>query len=105
MIKAAGTARTPPSAIRITAVGQTVQANVRLTNETLNQYFQYTDNIYTGQVLVVNCEDLSAKRVGVDALAHFLGDFWKLNPGDNTLRYEGPTTGVSIQVEWRDRYF
>ncbi|MBU2487944.1 MAG: phage tail family protein [Proteobacteria bacterium] len=56
--------------------------------------FRYADSaLVSGTCLVVDATDGTVKRDGLSTIRHYSGAFLRVLPGENTLRYTGPTGG------------
>jgi phage-related protein len=69
------------------------------TGETLT--FSGTVAAYT--TLVIDCELFTVMNNSVDSIANFNGDFMKLNPGANNMKFTG-TTLATVKVDNWDRW-
>lgn len=85
----------PPSNITI--------SSLTLENLTTGERFSYSDTIGPGATLRVNCETMEVLKSGVDGLSYHSGDFPKLVPGTNYLRYTG-TVGITILTDYFNNY-
>jgi len=56
--------------------------------------FRYADSgLVSGARLIVDGRDGTVARDGVSSIRHYSGAFLRVLPGENTLRYTGPTGG------------
>lgn len=98
-----GGTKTPPL-IEIKALGSNV-TDVKMTHGTTGFWFRYSGTIIAGSTLSVDCADFKAINGGVNALNLITGTLdLNLEPGANNFVYEGPTSGVDINVVWLGRY-
>jgi len=100
-----GGTKTPPL-IEIKALGSAV-TGVKISNGTTGLFIQYTGTINAGATLSIDCADFKVVCNGANGLnsigAGSTLDMY-LEPGLNNLTYEGPTTGVDINVLWLPRW-
>lgn len=97
-----GNAPTYPT-VTITAATD-INAGCRVVNVTNNEYIQYSAALHTGDVLILDHENLTAKDNGANVLASIVGDFFAIAPGANELRWQGSSSAVTIELDWRDRW-
>lgn len=72
-------------------------------NTTTNEIMTFSGIIAAYKTLVIDCLNLTVSNDGVDAIANFTGDFIRLSPGDNAMKFAG-TTSTIVQVDNTDRW-
>ncbi len=88
--------------IRIIAGGTDV-TSVTLKNLTNGHVFSYTGTITAGDTLIMDTIQETIKNNGVSDLANFSnGDFLKLLPGTNQLKYTG--SDCTIEIDYFERF-
>jgi len=82
----------------------TITANANNPNMTLknitdnNAIFSYIDSGFLiTKVLVVDCKKGTVKLDGTNTIRYFAGQFLRLLPGNNTIRYEGANATVKFE--------
>lgn len=94
--------------IRITAGTDTIASGVRIDNLTTGKYFTYNASITTGNWIEVDTEELTVvDQDGVNKLASFQGDFFRLAAGDNSIKYTGTVSGATkpkLKLTYSDKY-
>jgi len=72
----------------------------------ITQYLAYSGTIAAGEVLVIDCENMTVKLDGVNARANHSGAFPTLYAGTNELRWadDDASRTVGIEVEHEPRY-
>jgi len=100
-----GGTKTPPL-IEIKALGSAV-TGVKISNGSTGLFISYVGTINAGATLSIDCADFKVICNGVNSLSQ-LGTGSTLNmflePGLNNFVYEGPTTGVDINILWLPRW-
>jgi phage-related protein len=96
----AGTA--PAMPIFTVTATNTVGAGLKLVNGTANMYLQLNAAMTTGDVLVIDCDAITAAVNGVNVLASLGGDFWPILPGANTITVTGLNGIATVNTQWRD---
>jgi phage-related protein len=98
--------RTPPK-IEITAVGAD-KTDVTITNGANGLFFHYPGTIKSGNVLTA---DMAKKLLQNGGDARAANDLaagstldWNLEVGNNNIRYDGPASGVTVKITWRERW-
>jgi len=66
----------------------------------------YTGNLSSGDRLVIDTDRMTVKLNGADVRANMTGDFVKLFPGTNTIKYEDSdgSRNISLDVEHEPRW-
>lgn len=68
------------------------------------QIFQYADSgLASGTELVIDADAGTCERDGLNTIRFYTGAWLRLLPGNNTLRYTGPTGGT-IEFGWWRRF-
>lgn len=99
-----GTANAPPK-ITLTAGQNGIGAGLRFTNLMANQFLTFASSMSSGDVLVLDCENLTAVKNGTNVLAQVTGDFFSILPGSNSIKFDGTScSSGSISTEWRNRW-
>lgn len=83
--------------------GADVSAGFSLQNLTTGEILGFSDDIASGDDLIIDCFNQTIENDGVDALADFSGDFMSLAYGQNTLVYAGDD--CTITIDWVKRYY
>jgi len=100
-----GGTKTPPL-IEIKALGSAV-TGVKISNGTTGLFISYTGTINAGATLSIDCADFKVLVNGATGL-NLIGTGSTINmflePGLNNFVYEGPVTGVDINILWLNRY-
>lgn len=73
-----------------------------LENITRGETMSFTGTVTAGNTLVIDGNDLTVLNNSVDEIGSFSGDFLRLNPGDNILKFTG--SNCTIKVDWADRW-
>jgi phage-related protein len=73
-----------------------------LENLTTGQNLTFTGTVTDGQTLKIDCEEITVLNNAVDQIGSFSGDFLKLAPGANVLKFTG--SNCIIKVDWWDRW-
>lgn len=70
-----------------------------------DKYFEYTNTLKDGDIVLVNCQNATCKLNGSDSIIYFSGCFFDLKSGDNTITITitGDASG-SLQFKFRQRY-
>jgi hypothetical protein len=93
-----------PALIEVKALGSDV-TDIKIYNTTTGLYLRYSGTITAGATLTIDCADQSAILGGTDVLSLITGTLEiYLHPGSNNIRYEGPTTGIDLNVVWLERW-
>lgn len=71
-------------------------------NLTTGQKFTFTGTVADGKNLTIDCEEVTVTNDTADAIANFSGDFIKLNPGANSLKFTGDNN--AIKVDYQDQW-
>jgi phage-related protein len=85
----------PPAGITISAL--------TLENLTTGERFSYLTNVPPGATLFYDCEKSEVTLNGVDGLSYHTGDFPRVVPGVNYMKYTG-TAGITILSDWWDSF-
>ncbi|KKL22168.1 hypothetical protein LCGC14_2438130, partial [marine sediment metagenome] len=96
----AGNAKTSPI---VTVTANTTVTLAKLKHVGQDETMQYDLTLNTTDVLVIDVAAGTVKVNGANKLAGFSGTFWRLDPGLNSLEYDG-TQPVDVKVEWRDQW-
>lgn len=75
---------------------------IQLQNLTTGENMVFSGTVAAGDTLVIDCEDLTVLNDSVDSIGSFTGDFIKLNPGANALKFTG--SNCTVKVDFRDRW-
>lgn len=67
-----------------------------LENLTTGDILSFNAEVAAGNTLEINCDLMTVKNAGVDAIANFPGDFLRLVEGTNYLRAAGSSYTISI---------
>lgn len=81
----------------------TTVSSILFENVTTNERFIYSEEVPVGGTLNVDLDRLIITNSGIEGGSYFTGDFLKLALGTNTLRFTG-TPGVTLLLDWRERY-
>lgn len=73
-----------------------------LENMTTGESLTFTGTVTVGNTLKVDCDLKTVENNGVSSLAYFPGDFLKLVPGTNYLKFTGSL--CTIKIDWFDRW-
>lgn len=98
-----------PARVKVTATapGGGISDNFSITNQTNSLKSTYRGDITAADDLIIDnrvgSDDFIITNDGVDDFANFEGDFLVLNPGSNTILYEGDDA-TNLKFEWRDTY-
>ena len=99
-----GSAPSPPT-ISITApvAGLT---QVILSNTTSGDTLTWNGSITSGEVLVIDMEDMSIAVAGSSDPSGFSSGsaFWSLEPGNNSVSISSTPTAAATVISWRDRW-
>lgn len=97
-----GAMPTPP---RFTITPSLVAMNdFRLTNTTTGRTQHYAGTIQAGEDLIIDTKQETVRANGIiNDLKNHTGFMWLLQPGNNTVRYEGDVT-VDIVIEYFERF-
>ena len=96
----AGNAKTSPI---VTVTANTTVTLAKLKHVGQDETMQYDLTLNATDVLVIDVAAGTVKVNGANKLAGFSGTFWRLDPGANSLEYDG-TQPVDVKVEWRDQW-
>jgi len=81
----------------------TTLSSITLENLTTGQLLSYNDDVVVGGTLKIDTDILEVLNDGVDGLSYLSGDFLKLVPGTNFLKFTG-TTPCTIRLDHFDKY-
>lgn len=95
-----GTAYTKPL-IQFEASGNDITA-CTLENLTTGQTFTFSATVSDGNTLKIDCEAITVLNNAVDSIGSFAGDFLKLVPGANALKFTG--SDCILKVDYWERY-
>jgi len=73
-----------------------------LENITRGETMTFSGTVTAANTLVIDGNDLTVLNNAVDEIGSFSGDFLRLNPGDNILKFTG--SNCTIKVDWIDRW-
>jgi len=73
-----------------------------LENLTTGQSMSFSGTVADGDVLEINCDTLLVENDGTDSVDDFSGDFIKLIPGTNYMKFTGSNT--TITIDWFDKW-
>lgn len=77
--------------------------NPQLTNITVGISLNYAGNVATGQQLIVNMFDKTAKLNGTSVVSHLSGDWAYFNPGNNRVTYTtNNSTAPASLIQWQE---
>lgn len=98
-----GTVPTPVE-ITITASG-TTSTSLTITNSTTSEAIHITTALTTGQILILNTRNHTARLSGSDKRSYIgnTSDWFLLNPGDNTLAISNGTN-ATVEFSWHSAY-
>lgn len=88
--------------VTFTPSGSNMTACV-LENLTTGDSMAYSDTVVDGDDLVIDCDLYTVENDGVDDIASHSGDFIRLLPGGNQMKFTGTTGGV-LRIDWVDRW-
>jgi len=77
--------------------------SITLENLTTGQLLTYGDDVAVGGTLFIDSDTLEVLNNGVDGVSYITGDFLKLVPGTNFMKFAGTTPGT-IRIEHYDKY-
>ncbi len=82
---------------------QTVDiTSCKLENLTTGESFAFTGTVLAGNTLEVDCDNFTVNNNNVDSIAYHVGDFLKLVPGTNYLKFTG--SNCTVKVDWFNRW-
>ncbi len=87
--------------ITFTPTGNTI-TSCTLENLTTGQSMSFTETVADGDELRIDCDSLEVTNDAVDAIGDFTGDFLKLIPGTNYMKFTGSDNVINI--EWKDQW-
>ena len=92
--------------IRITAGGANIATGLRIDNLTNAKFFTINQQIDAGDWVEIDTDLLTVvDQSGANVLAAFQGDFFKLEPGDNSIKWTGTATSSPLlKFTYRDKY-
>ena len=73
-----------------------------LENLTTGQSMSFTATVSDGNVLEIDCDNLTVTNNNVDAIGDFSGDFLKLIPGTNYMKFTGSDN--VIKIDWFNKW-
>lgn len=73
-----------------------------LENLTTGQTFSFTGTVTAGNTLEVDCENTTVENNAVDSVSSFVGDFLRLDPGANQMKFTG--SNCTVKVDYYDRF-
>lgn len=77
--------------------------NPKITNITTGQVLQYTGNVASGQKLVIDVQQKTAKLSGTSVITNVSGDWLYLKPGINRIVYTIDNATVNYAtIEWQE---
>jgi phage-related protein len=98
-----GLFETPPL-FEVKALGSAV-TGVTIYNTSTGLFVRYSGTINAGATLSIDCADMTALANGTTVLNLITGtQELFLAPGANNIQYQGPTTGVDVNVVWLERW-
>jgi phage-related protein len=74
-----------------------------LENLTTGESMSFGATVNIADILKIDSDQQSVENDNVDSIANFTGDFLRLVPGNNQLRFTG-TTGGTLLVDWYEKY-
>jgi hypothetical protein len=74
-----------------------------LENLTSGDSMNYNATVTIAQNLVIDTDLLTVENNTVDDIANFTGDFMRLLPGDNQIKFTG-TTGGTFRIDWQENF-
>lgn len=94
------------SIIRITAGASDIASGLRIDNLTNAKFFTYNAVISAGNWIEIDTDLLTVvDQLGVNQLANFQGDFFKLAGGSNSVKWTGTATGSpKLKMTYRSKY-
>lgn len=95
-----------PIVIRITAGSNDISSGLRIDNLTTGHYFTINTVIAAGTYIEINTDTLSVvDGSGNNKVSFFGQDFFKLDPGTNSIKWTGTATGSpKLKLTYRDKY-
>ena len=81
----------------------TTLSTITLENLTTGEVLSFSDDVVPGGTLKIDSDRLEVLNSGVDGLSYMGGDFLKLVPGTNYMKYTG-TTPCTIYMDWFNQY-
>lgn len=68
--------------------------------------FKYLGNLEPGKILIINTDNKTITKDGINTLKYFQGNFFDLKPGNNELTWEDFNTSrkLSLTSSFRRRY-
>ena len=81
-------------------------ATVNMSDSTTGFEFDIVEAIADGEQLVIDMKEKTVKLDGVDSFSMFDGDFFKLEPGDNSIDFvtTGGDAGTKATIKYRNAY-
>lgn len=74
-----------------------------LENLTTGESFNFSGTVTTATDLIIDNDVMTVENNSVYAIASFAGDFMRLLPGGNELKFTGTTGGI-LRIDWQDRW-
>ena len=99
-ITSSGTVYTKP-VILFVAGGSDI-TTCTLENLTTGQTLSFTGTVSAGNTLEVDCENTTVENNGVDSVSSFVGDFMRIDPGANSMKFTG--SNCTVKVDYFDRF-
>ena len=80
--------------------------SIEITNLSTGEGFTLSENLTAGQTLTIDTKELTVDLAGTNKFSIFSGDFFLLEPGNNSIEFLATsTTGVTkLDVIYRDAY-
>ena len=99
-VTTSGTAPTKPL-VQFAASGNDI-TSCTLENLTTGQTFSFTGTVTDGNTLKIDCNAPTVLNNSVDEIGSFSGDFLKLAPGANEIKFTG--SDCIIKLDWIDKW-
>jgi phage-related protein len=94
--------------MRIMATTDNIATALRIDNLTNGKYFIYNAVITAGKWIEIDTDLLTVvDDTGANKLSSFSGDFFKLEAGDNSIKWTGTASGAvkpSYSMTYRGKY-
>jgi hypothetical protein len=77
--------------------------NIVVENSRTGDVLEYVGNVADGQTLVIDMQNQTAKLNGVNVVGNIVGDWLRLEPGQNRVLYDAATDDNSeATLEWQE---
>jgi hypothetical protein len=78
----------------------------KVKNITTGEYFEIDEEIIQDDEIIIDVKNQTVTLDGSSIRSSFSGDFWKLESGDNLVRFVvlGDDENTKLKIEWRDAY-